>query len=89
MNLFENLLIQNSDQVIVSNDNINENSYDATILNETITREKIAKAVEHAKLRKTCGIDEIPVTKWILFIVRSRFEDWVDYAGSSLIWHFS
>jgi hypothetical protein len=58
---FENLLNQNSDQVIVNNDNINENSYDATILNETITREKIAKAVEHAKLRKTCGIDEIPV----------------------------
>ena len=57
---FENLLNQNSDQVIVSNDNINENTYDATILNETITREEIAKAVEHAKLRKACGIDEIP-----------------------------
>ena len=57
---FENLLNQNSDQVIVSNDNINENTYDATILNETITREEIAKAVEHAKLRKACGIDDIP-----------------------------
>ena len=57
---FENLLNQNSDQVIVNNDNINENSYDTTILNETITREEIAKAVEHAKLRKACGIDEIP-----------------------------
>jgi hypothetical protein len=56
---FENLLNQNSDQVIVNNDNINENSYDATILNETITREEIAKAVEHAKLRNACGIDEI------------------------------
>ena len=55
----ENLLNQNSDQVIVNNDNINENSYDATILNETITREEIGKAVEHAKLRKACGIDEI------------------------------
>jgi hypothetical protein len=39
--------------------NINENSYDATILNETITREEIAKAVEHAKLLNACGIDEI------------------------------
>ena len=56
---FENLLNQNSDQVIVNNDNINENSYDATILNETITREEIAKAVEPAKLRNACGIDEI------------------------------
>jgi hypothetical protein len=36
-----------------------KNSYDAAILNETSTREEIAKAVEHAKLLNACGIDEI------------------------------